>query len=1422
MVITANVQGLITNLHAAQNATANFAHQAGSYIDQNRANIDKATRSAALLGAGLVGAAAVAVKAFADWDSKMAQVQSLTHATASEMGKLRTASMQFAKDFGASASDAADAEIELVKAGVSVKDIMGGALKGALTLASAGQLDVADATSIAASAMTQFGLAGKDVTHIADLLSAGADKALGSVGDLGQGLKYVGPVAAALNIPIEQTVGVLSELAQNGILADQAGTSLRGMIQSLTSPSSIAAKTMAQYGIEVYNAQGAFVGLDGVAEQLRTKLGTLDQATRQQALGQIFGNEQITTATVLMKGGAAEVQKWTDAVDANGFAADQAGGKLNSLSGDLTKLRASIQNDLIGLGEGGNGPLRPLVQDVTNLTTAFGGLPGPIKQTALLITGGSGLAVLGVAGMVKLAVKIREVRAAAQAMNITLKGASLAAGGVGLAIAAGATALTIWANETAKAKQGTDDFKQALIETDGAITDATRSAVLDKLANDRQSTWEQLTEGGDGRSALEAAKNLGIASDIIVDAALDLPGASDRYAAAMQKANKAGKGSSTDVDVLNAVLERTQDAFAKGKKGADEYLDAQEDVGLTTQQTTQAVSDFTSKIQQAQQAQEQASDDLVKWAQGIADAGSSFVDISKNVDTAKASLQGWIKMVQDQIKAESQRDDNLAKIAKKGGSQALLDQLSKLGPEGAGRIKELAEGSKKNIDKLNGAFDSGQQHAQKLADYLDKKFGPKPTPIILSVDTAHAQAALDSIAEAADHTTAKVTVTGDDGPVKETLKGVKAAVDDTAGTITLKGDDGQALTTLHSYKTTVDQTTGHIIVSGTDAKGRQVVAEFTSWTDKQGAAIRVTADTSAFRSAMQQLYVPNVNVGVGVKVPGRADGGKISGPGGPTDDRVLIRASPGEFVVNARSYSRYGPLVDAINAGTLPGFAKGGKIPSKWHGHSLEYWQSRYASGSDYLRLKQAIKNDQASLREKEHYGKGNKKSRYVLRGIDRSVANSQLREDKKALTDANIARAFVKRYGSFASAIKARDTAKEKSAGLAETEKSARTDARRGNVIDAVTGGLDSALSAVDQIESESHDRNLTQRQRTAMYKAAKSAEPALTKLYKQADGLESKLDKASDHLADMKSLADSASSAIKGTFDLSKAYNASGTQHTDAAGNVWYDQATKGYTKAGILSTAKSQAAAASTFTSKLATLQKKLGTSPASVAIVQQALSIFGSDPEQGIAFLDAFLTMSTADLNSVKGSYDTIAKAGTSAGQSLTSADSIGGLTAATTAVNSLTASLDKVNGQIAKWGVTLTNAELSPYGLKLNSSGQVVKKALGGWVDGPGTSTSDSVRAMLSRGEFVVNAQAAKANAGLLEWINSRGATTILPASAAVVHSQAATTVSLEGARVVVQVGERQFDGYVVEVAGGVVSAHTAAQDRQAAYVGGGF
>jgi tape measure domain-containing protein len=61
---------------------------------------------------------------------------------------------------------------------------------------------------------------------------------------------------------------------------------------------------------------------------------------------------------------------------------------------------------------------------------------------------------------------------------------------------------------------------------------------------------------------------------------------------------------------------------------------------------------------------------------------------------------------------------------------------------------------------------------------------------------------------------------------------------------------------------------------------------------------------------------------------GFADGGYISGPGGPKSDSIMAMVSNGEYVVNAATTKRWLPFLEQINAndGKLPRFSDGGAV----------------------------------------------------------------------------------------------------------------------------------------------------------------------------------------------------------------------------------------------------------------------------------------------------------------------------------------------------------------------------------------------------------------------------------------------------------------------------------------------------------------
>jgi TP901 family phage tail tape measure protein len=399
--LTADVSQYMTSLKRAGLATKDFA---GALDNTAKAGkLDRVADSA--LKFGVVGAAAFGyvVKSAADFDKSMSAVSAAVGRTGErDLPKLRAAALQAGKDTQYSATQAADGITQLSKAGVSTANILGGGLKGALSLAAAGQIDVGEAAETAASAMTQFKLSGDKVPHVADLLAAAAGKAQGSVHDMGMALNQSGLVASQFGLSIEDTTGVLAEFANAGLIGSDAGTSFKTMLLAMANPSKQTQALMDSLNISFYDAQGRFIGLAGVADQLRTKLGGLTEAQRNQALGQIFGNDAIRAASILYQDGSAGVDKWKGAVNQAGYASETAAKLTDNLAGDIERLRGNLETLAIQSGSGANSGLRVLTQSIGQLVSGFGQLPPLVGSSVTVLAGLAGAGALGLAGFIKL------------------------------------------------------------------------------------------------------------------------------------------------------------------------------------------------------------------------------------------------------------------------------------------------------------------------------------------------------------------------------------------------------------------------------------------------------------------------------------------------------------------------------------------------------------------------------------------------------------------------------------------------------------------------------------------------------------------------------------------------------------------------------------------------------------------------------------------------------------------------------------------------------------------------------------------------------------------------------------------------------------------------------------------------------------
>lgn len=604
VILGAKVAGFISGMKAATSAAQDLASKGLDKIGKNEQAISGLTTQIGALGLGLTAFAGLAVKRFADFDAAMSNVEATGEDARGSIEALREAAIQAGADTAFSATEAAGAIEELSKAGVTSADILGGGLDGALSLAASGSLEVADAAGIASVALTQFGLSGADVGHVADLLAAGAGKAMGDVSDLGNALKQSGLVAAQTGLSIEETVTALTAFAAAGLLGSDAGTSLKTMLQRLSNPAGEAAELMAELGISAYDASGQFVGLEDLSGQLRTAMEDMTPAQRNAAMAIIFGSDAVRAANVLYTEGAEGIAEWSEAVDDSGYASEVAATKLDNLKGDMEALGGSVETAFIKMGESANGPLRGIVQGATNVVNAFGEMPPAAQGALMAITGGGGLVLLGIAGMGKMLVAINNARDAMKALGLTAKTTGLIAGGLGAALGVAAIALTVWAQNAADAKARTEAFKGTLDDL-GYATDQTVSHINELLSTD-QTSWIEGLFGKDPESLIDKAEKFGLAVEDLQGYILGQADAVDRVNAATQEYIDQHRtidggirsGVKAQVEDLVGVLDQEASALTAAEKAQAQKAYADRQAGIAAEQNASGVQTATGAIEE--------------------------------------------------------------------------------------------------------------------------------------------------------------------------------------------------------------------------------------------------------------------------------------------------------------------------------------------------------------------------------------------------------------------------------------------------------------------------------------------------------------------------------------------------------------------------------------------------------------------------------------------------------------------------------------------------------------------------------------------------------------------------------------------------------------------------------------------------------
>jgi len=370
--------------------------------------IGRLTMATAPLSAGFAWGMSKAM----NFEQAMANVGSVTLATADDMAAMEMTAKRLGATTAFSATQAGEAMEFLGRAGFSTEQIIS-TLPAVLNMAAADSMGLAEAADITANIMKSMGIKASDVAnrltgelapagsdlaksweaagvamaasgHVVDVLALTSARSNTNVSMLGEAFKYVAPTARQMGISIEETSAALGMLANAGLKASMGGTSLRNMMLKLSKPSKAVLKMFGGkkgFSQVMETADGKLKPLPDIINSVAGKLNSLTSVTEKAALVQeIFGIRGQGAYTALDAAGKrstnelmSSLQKSSAMMDENGemigAAAIMAQRRLSTLKGAFTLLGSAMEGFALETA----GRFVPGMTSMTTSITAFVG-----------------------------------------------------------------------------------------------------------------------------------------------------------------------------------------------------------------------------------------------------------------------------------------------------------------------------------------------------------------------------------------------------------------------------------------------------------------------------------------------------------------------------------------------------------------------------------------------------------------------------------------------------------------------------------------------------------------------------------------------------------------------------------------------------------------------------------------------------------------------------------------------------------------------------------------------------------------------------------------------------------------------------------------------------------------------------------------
>ena len=306
----------------------------------------------------ITSAVTFSIRTFKDFEFQMAKVRAVSGASNSDFSKLSKTAQELGRSTFFTATQVAELQTNYAKLGFTTSEILA-AQEATLDLATATGSDLGRAAIVAGAAVRGFGLDASETGRVVDVMAVTFASSAMDIEKWQTSMTKVAPIAKSAGFSIEDTASIMAQLADSGIEASIAGTSLRNILLKMQDPTSDLTKS---FGKTIHS----FDELVPAMRKFVDEGGSMADVLEVVDLRQAAAFEQMVTSadkTTILR---------DRLLDASGAAKEMADIVGDNMEGALKRFTSALEGLAINIMDGFIGKaITNVVGGVTSIISAI-------------------------------------------------------------------------------------------------------------------------------------------------------------------------------------------------------------------------------------------------------------------------------------------------------------------------------------------------------------------------------------------------------------------------------------------------------------------------------------------------------------------------------------------------------------------------------------------------------------------------------------------------------------------------------------------------------------------------------------------------------------------------------------------------------------------------------------------------------------------------------------------------------------------------------------------------------------------------------------------------------------------------------------------------------------------------------------------